>query len=42
ELSFYGKELSEFDLRDSVNSSTINASQLEFTEQQFDNELSDS
>ncbi|CAG8619359.1 11924_t:CDS:1, partial [Racocetra persica] len=36
------KELSEFDLRNSVNGSTVNASQLEFTEQQFDKELSDS
>ena len=33
ELSFYGKELLECDLRDSVNGSTVNASQMEFVEQ---------
>ncbi|CAG8796881.1 1105_t:CDS:1, partial [Racocetra fulgida] len=34
--------LSECDLRDSVNRSTINASQLEYTKQQFDDEFADS
>ncbi|CAG8515444.1 4396_t:CDS:1, partial [Dentiscutata heterogama] len=33
ELAFYGKELSECNLKDSINGSTVNASQLEFIRQ---------
>ena len=41
ELFFYGKELLECDLRDSVNGLTVNSSQLEYIEQ-LDKEFSDS
>ncbi|CAG8808718.1 11476_t:CDS:1, partial [Racocetra persica] len=36
---FYGSELLEYDLKDSVNRSTINASQLETIDQNFNKDF---